>query len=71
MKLSELSRSKRLEFLSDRFVHHDYPMSRDRKVKRMARKHRYQYFLAARFAKNRLERYAPGMRNARKQERAL
>ena len=71
MKLSELSRSKRLEFFSDRFVHHEFQRSRERKVKRAARKHRWSYFLAARFAKNRLERFAPGMRNARKQERAL
>ncbi len=71
MKLSELSRSKRLEFLSDRFVHHEFEHSRARKVKRAARKHRYQYFLAARFANRQLDKFAPGMRNARKQERAL
>ena len=54
MKLDELSRQKRQEWLSDRFVHHEYQHSAERKMKRAARKNRWaSLFWRNRFAAKR------------------
>ncbi len=85
MKLSELSRVKRQEYLSDRFVHHTRPGSVEQRKKRVLRKRVTRTHYARLFAnKRRLERFGldvtgspaevaaarRSMRNARKQERA-